>query len=156
MSEFFQTLPAVFTALWSFGRGWAGVAISVGSAAMVVGFCLGARALRVKAGWLSAILGMMAATVAAFWAFGILPSAWIYFADAQRDLLEGTIIPAELGIGSAVMSADFFLVFRDSVVMIETIVAMTLFGVAALRVQKLLPKGLAEGEEPRAQSGGYK
>ena len=156
MSEFLSALPRVAAALWAFGGGWRGVAITVGSAVLVAVLCLAARALREGYGWLSAIFGMMAVTIAAWWAFGILPSAWVYFADAQRDFMEGVVIPETLGIGDRVMAANFYQVFRDSVVMIETIIAMGAFAAVAVRVQKVLPKALAEGEEPRPQSGGYK
>lgn len=156
LGEFFAALPAVGQALWTFARGWAGIAITLGSGAMIGGLLLLAVMLRDRMGWLSSIFGVMAATVAAFWAFGILPSAWIYFADGQRDLLEDTVIPGTLGIGDAVIAANFYQVFRDSVVMAETTIAMVAFVVIALAVQKRYPGALAEGEESRPQSGGYK
>ncbi|MGH8873121.1 MAG: hypothetical protein ACRDWS_14255, partial [Acidimicrobiia bacterium] len=138
------------------GRGWAGVAITLGSIVLLAGFAFAAKTLRDTFGWLAAIFGMMAATIAAFWAFGILPSAWVYFADGQRDLMEGVVIPEALGVGDNVMSANFYQVFRDVVVMIETTIAMGAFAVVALAVQKRYPRALAEGEESRPQSGGYK
>lgn len=156
VGEFFRTLPTVFSALWEFMRGWAGVAIIIGSGAMIVGFALVSMILRDRFGWLAAIFGMMSATVAAWWAFGILPSAWIYFADGQRDLLENTVIPGTLGVGRFQMASNFYQVFRDLVVIIETNIAMVAFAVAALQIQKRFPKALAEGEDARPQSGGYK
>jgi hypothetical protein len=156
VGEFFSTLPAVFRALWEFMDGWMGVATIIGSGAMIIGFALAAMLLRDRFGWLSAIFGMMSATVAAWWAFAIIPSAWIYFADGQRDLLENTIIPGTLGIGRFQMASNFYQVFRDIVVMAETNIAMVAFAVAALQIQKRFPKALAEGEEARPQSGGYK
>ena len=156
VGEFFQTLPAVFEALWTFMRGWVGVAIIVGSGAMMIGFALVAMLLRDTYGWLSAIFGMMSATVAAWWAFGIIPSAWIYFADGQRDLMENTVIPGTLGIGQYQLASNFYQVFRDLVVIGETQIAMVVFAILALRIQKRFPRALAEGEEARPQSGGYK
>lgn len=157
LGVFFGTLDEVAKALWVFMRGWVGVAIIIGSGAMMVLFAGAAVKLRDTYGWLSAIFGMMAATIAAWWAFGILPSAWIYFADGQRDLMENTVIPGTLGFGSnAVISANFYQVFRDLVVMAETTIAMVAFGVIALMVQRRYPRALAEGEEARPQSGGYK
>ena len=41
-------------------------------------------------------------------------------------------------------------------VLLVFIVAMGLFGAIALAVQKRYPRGLADGEEAREQSGGYK
>ena len=156
VGEFFRTLPLVGAALWDFMRGWAGVAIIIGSGAMMIGFGLAAFKLRDTYGWLSAIFGMMSATVAAWWAFGIIPSAWIYFADGQRDLMENTVIPGTFGIGRFQMAENFYQVFRDMVVMGETTVAMIVFAVLALQIQKRFPRALAEGEEARPQSGGYK
>ena len=156
VGEFFSTLPKVGVALWEFMRGWAGVAVIIGSGAMMIGFGLAALKLRDTFGWLSAIFGMMSATVAAWWAFGIIPSAWIYFADGQRDLMENTIIPETFGIGRFQIAANFYTVFRDMVVMGETTIAMVVFAVLALQIQKRFPRALAEGEEARPQSGGYK
>ena len=156
VGEFFRTLPAVGAALWDFMRGWVGVAIIMGSGAMMIGFSLIAMKLRDTYGWLSSIFGMMAATVAAWWAFGIIPSAWIYFADGQRDLMENTVIPGTLGTPRFMISTNFYQVFRDNVVMAETTIAMVAFAVLALQIQKRFPRALAEGEEARPQSGGYK
>lgn len=156
VGEFFQTLPLVAKALWQFMRGWVGVAIIMGSGAMMIGFALVAMKLRDTFGWLSSIFGMMSATVAAWWAFGIIPSAWIYFADGQRDLMENTIIPETFGTPRFMIATNFYQVFRDSVVMIETQIAMVAFAIIALRIQKRFPRALAEGEEARPQSGGYK
>ena len=156
VGEFFGTLPEVGRQLWIFMRGFAGVAIILGSGAMMIGFSLAAVKLRDTYGWLAAIFGMMAATVAAWWAFGIIPSAWIYFADGQRDLMENTVIPGTLGIGRFQVASNFYQVFRDLVVVMETQIAMVVFAILALRIQKRFPRALAEGEEARPQSGGYK
>jgi len=157
VGEFFSTLwHGVLPQLWVFIRGKAGLGIIVGSGAMMIGFSLAAAKLHDTYGWVSAILGMMAATIAAWWAFGIIPSAWIYFADGQRELMEGTIIAKQLGTGRFVVATNFYDVFRDSVVMGETTIAMLVFAIAALRIQARFPKALAEGEEARPQSGGYK
>jgi Zn-dependent protease with chaperone function len=156
LGEFFSTLPDVFVALWTFGRGWTGVLVTIGSIVLTALFCLIAIRLRDEQGWLSAIFGMMAATIAAWWAFGILPSAWIYFADGQRDLMENQVIPGALVINGFTVMGNFYQVFRDIIVVIENTVAVVLFAMAALWIQKRYPRALAEGEEPRPQSGGYK
>jgi hypothetical protein len=157
IGEFFRTLPQVIQALWTFGRGWAGGgAVTIGSIVLVALFLKAAERHRERYGWLSALWGSMAVTVAAFWAFGILPSAWVYFADGQKDLMADRMIPSQIGIGSWVIASNFYQVVRDSVVVVETIVAMVAFAVIALRVQKRYPRALAEGEEARPQSGGYK
>ncbi|MEE8600825.1 hypothetical protein [Euzebya tangerina] len=156
ISEFFRTIPDVIGALWSFGNGFTGLAITVGSIALVAGFCLAAQRTRETHGWVSAVCGGSAAMVAGLWAFGILPSAWIYFLDGAKDTLTDTVIPSRIAIGEFVVMGNFYTVFRDSIVMVETIVAMGAFGALALWVQKKYPRTLAEGEEPGEKSGGYK
>src|SRR5687767_3303162 len=123
LSEFFSTLPDVFSALWTFGRGWSGVLISGGSLVLFAVLCFAAMTLRETHGWVAAILGMMGATIAAWWAFGILPSAWIYFADGQRDLMQDQVIPGTIAFGDFVVASNFYVVFRD-------LVTVTLNGIA--------------------------
>ena len=156
VTEFFTTIPDLFAALWSFGRGFTGLAITLGSIILTAGFAAAAHLTRDKMGWVSATFGSLAAMVATLWAFGILPSAWIYFLDGQADVLTDTMIPSRIAFGDFVLMGNFYQVFRDSIVMVETIVAMGAFGALALWVQKRYPRGLAEGEEPRESSGGYK
>ncbi|MDQ3974279.1 MAG: hypothetical protein M3276_08080 [Actinomycetota bacterium] len=155
--DFFGALPDAFSALWQFGGGLRGVFITLGSIAFAAVFLLAARLLRETRGWLSALFGVMGGTIVFWWVFGILPSAWVYFVDGSKDLLENRVIPGTLALGpDRVIAADFYQVFRDLVVVLETGVAIAACGVAALAVQKRYPRGLAEGEEPRPQSGGYK
>lgn len=156
IGEFVRTLPSVLKALWSFGRGWAGVGVTVGSGVLTALLLAAAHRLRERYGWISALCGSMAATIAAWWVFGILPSAWVYFADGRKDLMADQVIPSQIGIGSWVIASNFYQVARDSVVIVETAVAMVAFAVLALRAQKRYPRSLAEGEESRPQSGGYK
>lgn len=161
VGEFFSTLPKVGGAMWTFlgesrDSPWEGVATIIGSGALMVIFAVVAFKLRDAYGWLSSIFGMMSATIAAWWAFGIIPSAWVYFADGQQDLMEDTVIPGTLAIGNLEIASNFYQVFRDMVVMGETTIAMVAFAVLALQIQKRFPRALAEGEEARPQSGGYK
>jgi hypothetical protein len=150
VGEFFGALPDVFRALATF-VGLRGLLVAAGSVVLTAVFVFAAMRLRESSGWLSSIFGMMAATVVMWWLFGILPSAWVYFADAQEDLLAGRVIPNALpGFG------DFYEFFRDLVVVAETGVAILAFVVAAFWIQKRYPRALAEGEEARPQSGGYK
>jgi hypothetical protein len=157
VGEFFATLPDVFRALWQMGdprgqgNGFIGLAIMLGYAALAVVFLLLARLCYGTRQWLSAMFGMMAGTIAMFWFFGILPSAWVYFADGNRPLLEGTVIPAALpGMD------NFYVVFRDLVVIVETTIAVIGLAVVAAWVQKRYPRTLAEGEDKGPASGGYK
>lgn len=156
LGEFFGAIPDVIVALWEFADGLLGLGITVGSIAIIAATLYGALRLRDDHGWVSAILGTMGATVAAFWLFGVLPSAWVYFIDGSRELLTDTVIPSQIAIGDTPVMANFYQVFRDSVVMIETGIAMGAMVVVALWIQKRYPRGLAEGEESRPSSGGYK
>jgi hypothetical protein len=152
LGEAVRGQPEVVGALWEFGRGFYGLAIMVGSAVLAAVFLFLAKQWRDSKGWLSSICGMMAGTIAVFWVFGIIPSAWVYFADGRRDLLEGLVIPGAIDP----IWSNFYLFFRDSVVAIETGVAIVAFTVIAFAVQKRYPRALAEGEDTRPQSGGYK
>ncbi len=156
IGEFFRAIPDVFVALWEFGDGWRGVGVTLGSIVLAGLFVGGAYRLRDEVGWVSAMLGSFAAFILGFWAFGILPSAWIYFFDGDRPLLEGTIIPSEIIIGDLEVATNFFIVFRDSVVMGETFIAMGALAYLAVFIQKRFPRGLAPGEEKQAATGGYK
>ena len=156
VGEFFGAIPEVVRAMWNFADGLVGVGIMLGSAVIIAASLFLAQRTRDEHGWISAVFGTMAATVAAFWLFGILPSAWVYFADSTRELLTDTVIPSRIAIGETVVMGNFYQVFRDSIVMAETTVAMIAMGVVALWVQKKYPRGLAEGEEKGPSSGGYK
>lgn len=149
--EFFVALPEVFVALWNFADGFRGLAVTLGSVALAALFVFVALQLRDRSGWLSSIFGMMGVTVVLWWLFGILPSAWVYFADGEQELLAGRVIPEALP-----MMDNFYELFRDLVVAIETGIAIGLVIVAALWIQKRHPRSLGEGEEARPQSGGYK
>jgi hypothetical protein len=149
--EFFVAVPEVFVALWDFADGFRGLAVTLGSAVLAAAFVFFALQLRGRSGWVSSIFGMMGVTIVLWWLFGILPSAWVYFADGHQDILAGRVIPQSLP-----MMDNFYELFRDLVVVVETGVAIMLVIVAALWIQKRYPGSLAEGEESRPQSGGYK
>lgn len=149
--EFFATIPKVFSALWQFADGWMGLAIMLGYLIAALLFVYLAVTLRARRGWLSSVFGVMAITIAFFWGFGIIPSAWVYFADGQRALLEGTVIPAALP-----GAENFYQVFRDTVVVGLTALAIVGFAVAAGAIQRRYPGVLAEGEEAAPKTGGYK
>lgn len=156
ISEFFGALPDALSALWTFGDGFQGLAVTVGSMVLVAGFSFAAVRTRDNYGWVAATFGCCAAMIATLWAFGILPSAWIYYIDGAKDILADNIIPTRVVIGEFTVFGNFYQVFRDSIVMVETMIAMGGFGALALYVQKKYPRTLAEGEEAREQSGGYK
>jgi Zn-dependent protease with chaperone function len=151
VGEFFRAIPEAFVALWGFISGWRGVAVTVGSILLGAAFTLAALRLRERSGWLSSIFGLLAGTIALWWLFGIIPSAWFYFSTSEEDILAGRVIPNALpGMN------NFYSLFRDLIVVAETGVGIGLVVVASLWIQKRYPRSLAEGEEARPQSGGYK
>lgn len=151
VGEFFRAIPEALSALWQFAEGFYGLAVMLGYLIAAVFFVWLAVIFRPTRGWLSAVFGIMAVTIAFFWGFGIVPSAWVYYADGARELLEGTVVPAALP-----GAENFYEVFRDTVVVILTALAIMGFAVAAGAVQKRYPRVLAEGEEAGPKSGGYK
>jgi hypothetical protein len=151
MGEFFRTLPEVGRQLLGFIDGFFGIAVVGVSVILAAVLLFLAHRWRDTRSWLSAMLGGLAVTIGMWWAFGIIPSAWIYFVDGQRDLLAGTIIPRALPGMS-----NFFEVFRDSVVVGETAIAVIALAIIAGQVQRRYPRALADGEDSRPQSGGYK
>lgn len=151
LGDFFRALPEVMRALWAFGDGFYGLGVMLGYAGLALGCVFLAFKLRPTRGWLSSIFGVMAVTIGMFWGFGILPSAWVYFADGQRELLEGTVIPAALP-----GAENFYQVFRDSVVMGLTVLGVVAFCMASLAIQRRFPRALVEGEEAGPKTGGYK
>jgi len=156
IGDFFATLPAAFTALWEFGEGFVGVILMVASIAMIVVFAGLAYQLRERQGWLSGLFGSMAVLLGLWWALGIIPSAWIYFADSQKDLLSDSIIPSAIVIGQLDVASNFYNVFRDSIVMAEATVVLVAGVLLIFAVQKRFPGGLAEGEQRGPTTGGYK
>lgn len=156
LGEFFRTIPDALVALWEFGDGFFGLAVMLGSMALLGLFTGLAYQLRERQEWLSALFGSMAALLALWWLMGILPSAWVFFADARRELLVDQIIPSAIVIGDLGVATDFYNVFRDSIVMlVNTVVLVGVFWFG-FAIQKRFPKGLAEGEERGPTSGGYK
>lgn len=175
--DFFATLDDALFALWEFGdpsgvgQGWWGLVILViwGVGLIALPMYI-AKITYQKREWVSATMGVIAALSVSWWLFGILPSAWIYYLDSSSEILKGNIIPASVGItgplsiGSWVIVPDgyrldlmsnFYDVFRDLVVVIQQIVALSLVFWGALRIQKRYPRTLASGET-RPESGGYK
>lgn len=151
LREFFRTLPDAGREFWEFGDGFYGLAILIGSIVLIALFLALAKRLRSNHEWLSAVMGVMAITIGMWWAFGILPSAWVYYVDGARDVLEGAVIPAALPA-----MEDFYQVFRDSVVIVETAVALVAVAMITRAAQKRFPRELGEGEEGRTQTGGYR
>ena len=175
--DFFGALPEAAMALWEFGdpgnlgRGWWGLLIMViWGGGMIALPLLIAKQTAGKHEWVSATMGVMAGLSGLWWAFGILPSAWIYYLDGTQEILEGTIIPASVGytlqsqflwfpegyrFGIDTFTNNFYLVVRDTVVVIEHVIAFILLFRIGRWVQEKYPRGLAEGEV-KPDAGGYR
>lgn len=172
--EFVETFPAAMRALWEFGDpmgrgdGWWGIVIL-----LIWGIFLTAIPLYVakitygKREWVSATMGVIAGLSIFWWVYGIFPSAWIFFLDANKEILSGPIIPDSMRIpmGWAPWAPDseytldvatnLYEVIRDTVVVLQHLVAFGLTFWAALKIQKRFPKTLAAGEV-KPEAGGYK
>ena len=172
--EFFSTLPDALRAFWEFGDpsgvgdGWWGVVIL-----LIWGILLTAVPLYIakitygKREWVSATMGVVAGLSIFWWVYGILPSAWIYFLDANQEVLAGPIIPDSMVIPmgwapwapgpdyTLDVATNLYEVIRDIVVVLEHLVAFVITFWLALRIQKQYPKSLAPGEV-KPEAGGYK
>lgn len=146
----------VAMALWQFGGGFFGIVLMGGSAALIGLFCMLAYRLRGRQGWLSALFGAMAVLLGLWWLIGIVPSAWVYFVDSQKDLLRGQVIPGAITLGPLDVASNFYDVFRDTIVLVQGTVVLGIGVWLMLAVQKRFPGGLGEGEERGPTTGGYK
>lgn len=164
--DFFRAIPDAAKALWEFGdpsglgRGWWGIVILLiwGVFFTAIPLLIAKRTYG-KHEWVSATMGVIAGLSIFWWLFGILPSGWIYYVDSAKDVLAGPIIPetASLTFGDYKLdiASNLYEVIRDSVVVVEHLVAFGLVFWAALRIQDRLPKTLAAGET-KPGAGGYK
>lgn len=165
LAGFFRTLPEVFQAWWQFGdpsnrgNGWWGLVIAVIWGVIIVSSLAVAYRVREDHEWVSATLGSLGGLGVLWWIFGILPSAWIYFVDSNKEILEDVVIPASLApniLGTELpIATDLYDVIRDVVVVVWHLVFIGAAFWAALALQNRFPKTLATGEE-KSEAGGYK
>ncbi len=168
--EFFGALPDALRGLYEFGdpsglgEGWWGIVILV-----IWGVFLTALPLAIakktygEHEWVSATMGVIAGLSIFWWVYGILPSAWIYYLDSNQEILEGAIIPASAGLtfGSGDdayrldIASNLYQVIRDTVVVLQHLVAFVITFWAAIKIQKKYPRTLAPGET-KPEAGGYK
>ena len=164
--DFFSALPDALRALYEFGdpeslgRGWWGFLIVAIWAVFLVAVPLVlAKRWYGDKEWMSASMGVIAATSVSWWIYGIIPSAWIYYVDSNKEILEDVIIPTSLTItiGSFHwdLMSNFYEVVRDSVVVLETTVATAAMIIIGVRIQERYPRTLAPGEV-KPEAGGYK
>lgn len=175
--DFFSTIPEAATALYEFGdpssvgQGWWGIVIVLIWGVLLIGLpVLIAQRTVGEREWVAASMGALGGLSGLWWLFGILPSAWIYYLDSSQEILEGNIIPASVGytfqnnflwfdagqrLGLDTFTNNFYLVVRDTVVVIEHVLAFMLLLWIVRKVQERHPRGLAEGEV-KPDAGGYR
>lgn len=164
--DFFSTLPEALRALYQFGdpagrgNGWWGIVILLIWGILLIGVPIAiAKRTYGKHEWVSATMGVVAGLAVFWWVYGILPSAWIYYLDSSQEILEHNIIPGSMGFSvgdyRVDIASDLYLVIRDSVVVIQHLIAFVITFWAALKIQQRLPKTLVPGET-KPEAGGYK
>ncbi len=168
--EFFGALPDALRGLYEFGdpsglgRGWWGIVILLiwGVLLTAVPLVIAKRTYG-EHEWVSATMGVFAGLSIMWWLYGILPSAWIYYLDSNKEVLENAIIPTSIGFtfGSGEgayrldLVSNLYGVIRDVVVVLEHLVAFILTFWAAIKIQKKYPRTLVAGEI-KPEAGGYK
>ena len=163
--DFFRALDEVAVAIYRFGdpngtgKGYWGVIIMALWGIFLIGLPFAvARRFYGQREWVSATAGVVGATSVMWWLHGVLPSAWIYFVDSNKEILQDRVIPSSMGLtlfGRRLdIASNLYGVIRESVVVVMMLVgiAATIWG--AIIIQKKFPRGLAPGEE-RPEAGGY-
>lgn len=174
---FFGALPAAGKALYQFGdpsglgQGWWGIVIVLiwGVGLTAVPLLIAKRTYGTHE-WVSATMGVVAALSIGWWVYGIFPSAWIYYLDSSQEILQDTIIPNSVGyttttgflwfepgyrFGLRTFDTNFYLVVRDTVVVLFHLVGFVYTFKAAKIIQAKYPRGMAEGEV-KSDPGGYR
>lgn len=164
-AEFFGAIPEALRALWLFGDpsgrgdGWWGIVIAMIWGGLIVTALGIAYLAREDHEWVSAAMGSLGGLGVLWWLFGIVPSAFIYYVDSNKEILEHRIIPASFApdlFGRELpIATNLYEVIRDVAVMTWHVIAVGVVIWAAFAIQKRFPKTLASGEESR-ESGGYK
>lgn len=164
--EFFGAIPEAIKGLYLFGdpsgvgNGWWGFVILAVWGVFLIGLPLFvAKRFYGERDWVSATMGCIGGLGILWWVFGILPSAWIYYVDSNKEVLIGRIIPATAGLTFGEyridIASNLYTVIRDLVVVVEHLVAFVFTFYAALKIQARYPRTLAPGEV-RPDAGGYK
>jgi hypothetical protein len=107
-----------------------------------------AAAYKARSEWVRASLAGLALSILAIRVLAVLPSWWLYFADARLDWGgQGCIAIDAQCIKQAI---------KDTVVVVENAVVLGAFVVGFIMWQKKFPKHLAAGESKPEATGGYK
>jgi hypothetical protein len=162
ITEFFRAIPEALRALYfhgdpaGAGQGWWGFVILAiwGIFFIAIPIAL-AKRFAGEREWLTATMGSIAGLAILWWIFGIIPSAWVYYADANQAILGDRIIPTEFTPFGIPVATNFYEVIRDTIVVVWHLVALAAVVWAALAVQKRFPRTLAPGEDKR-DPGGYR
>ncbi len=160
--DFFGALPDALRAAYQFGdpasagRGWMGIVVTLIWLVplTIVPLAIAKRTYGSR-DWVSATMGVIGGLAIMWWVFGILPSAFLYYVDANRAILGDAIIPTSFAPWGIPIATNLYQVLRDLAVVTQHAVAFGFFFWAMLAVQKRYPRTLAPGEERRG-SGGYK
>lgn len=165
--DFFATLPEALRGLYQFGdpealgRGWVGFAIMLLWLGPLFALpLLLAKLTYGKREWVSATMGVVAASSFLWWLHGVLPHAWIQFTESYENVLAGPIIPQSIGVDVSDdyrldLASNFYSVVTEGIVGGLMVGAIVLTLWVFLRVQRRLPKTLASGET-KPEAGGYK
>lgn len=159
--DFFRALPEAGLALWEFGdpqgagQGWWGVIIFLIWGVFLIAIPLGiAKRTYGEREWVCVTMGSVGALGVLWWVFGIIPSAWVYFVDANAAILADDIIPTSFTPAGIPIAENLYQVIRDLVVVVWHLVALGAVFWFIIDFQKRFPRTMAPGEEKRA-SGGY-
>jgi hypothetical protein len=161
--DFFRALPDAGRALWEFGdpqgagQGIWGIIILLIWGLLLIGvpLAIAKRAHGREREWLTVSMACVAGTAALWWIFGVIPSAWVYYVDANSAILADDVIPTSFAPWGIPIATNLYQVIRDSVVVVWHLVAFGAIFWFALAFQKRYPRTLAAGEDKRV-SGGYR
>lgn len=160
--EFFGAVPDALRAAYEFGdpaglgRGWMAILVTfIWAVPLALVPLTIAKRTYGEREWLSATMGCVGGLAVLWWVFGILPSAFLYYVDANRAILGDAIIPTSFAPWGIPIATNLYQVIRDVAVVTQHAVAFGAFFWLALAMQKRFPRTLAPGEE-RRESGGYK
>lgn len=118
--------------------------------AVYILICVGlfAVAYRSRSEWVRASLAGLALSILGIRILAVLPSWWLYYADARLDWG---------GQGCVEIDAQCLKQsLKDTVVVVQNAVALGAFVVGFIIWQRKFPKQLAPGESKPEATGGYK
>lgn len=115
---------------------------------IVLGFAFLAAAYRARSEWVKASLGMMGIAILGIRTLMVIPSWWLYYADAELKWGGNGCVTLDLQCLKQSV--------KDTIVVVENGIMIGAFIVAFWLYQKRFPKQLAPGEAKPEATGGYK